>query len=43
MEVNRDEKCDVTLPCMVALFLVDNKINDDAKGKEIGKKMICLY
>ena len=28
---------------MVALFLVDNKTNDDGDGKKNGKKIKCLY
>ena len=28
---------------MVALFLNDNKTNDDSDGKENGKKKRCLY
>ena len=27
----------------VALFLDDNKTNDDGNGKENGKKIKCLY
>ena len=28
---------------MVALFLDDNKTNDDGDGKDNGKKIKCLY